>query len=173
MKINCEIIKDLYPLYVEGIASEASCHLVEEHIGNCEGCGKNYEKISNSEDDFRVIMKSVTRLIMTALSFSISILFFISVFVNGKYFIDSLLLTEYLDLNVGIILPVIGAFCSYWTSFSKRNVKFLLPFIFGLIALTFPMIFSYPFSIKYMVITFVSSLLGAIICFLKKKIQLK
>lgn len=38
MKISCEIIKDLLPLYYDGICSSESRELVEEHLARCNGC---------------------------------------------------------------------------------------------------------------------------------------
>ena len=38
MKTNCDIIRDLLPLYAEHITSEASNALVEEHLAECEAC---------------------------------------------------------------------------------------------------------------------------------------
>ncbi|MBQ9767102.1 MAG: zf-HC2 domain-containing protein [Lachnospiraceae bacterium] len=38
MKINCEIVQDLIPTYVEGLCSESSKVCVEEHIVTCEEC---------------------------------------------------------------------------------------------------------------------------------------
>lgn len=37
-KMNCEIIRDLIPSYVDGICSEATKRCVEEHIAACDGC---------------------------------------------------------------------------------------------------------------------------------------
>jgi hypothetical protein len=36
--VNCDVIRDLIPLYVDGVASEASRALVEEHTENCLAC---------------------------------------------------------------------------------------------------------------------------------------
>ena len=38
MKTNCDIIRDLLPLYAEHITSEATNALVEEHLAECEAC---------------------------------------------------------------------------------------------------------------------------------------
>lgn len=38
MKISCEIIKDLLPLYHDGVCSNESNAMVEEHIADCENC---------------------------------------------------------------------------------------------------------------------------------------
>lgn len=44
MKVSCEIIRDLLPLYAEGLASADSAALVEEHIASCEECNMALEK---------------------------------------------------------------------------------------------------------------------------------
>ncbi|MHB8062434.1 MAG: zf-HC2 domain-containing protein [Ruminiclostridium sp.] len=38
MKISCEIIKDLLPLYHDGVCSNDSRTMVEEHLADCENC---------------------------------------------------------------------------------------------------------------------------------------
>lgn len=44
MKMNCDIIQDLIPSYVDEICSDASKRCVEEHIAECESC-KNVVKL--------------------------------------------------------------------------------------------------------------------------------
>lgn len=38
MKISCEIIKDLLPLYHDGVCSDDSRAMVEEHLLECDSC---------------------------------------------------------------------------------------------------------------------------------------
>lgn len=38
MKISCEIIKDLLPLYYDGVCSSDSKIMVEEHLACCDSC---------------------------------------------------------------------------------------------------------------------------------------
>ena len=38
MRIDCEIIKDLLPLYIDDICSSKSREIVEEHIEQCSSC---------------------------------------------------------------------------------------------------------------------------------------
>ena len=40
MKYNCEVIQDLLPLYTDGICSNASAQMVEEHLKECAACEK-------------------------------------------------------------------------------------------------------------------------------------
>ena len=45
MKISCNVIEDLLPLYVDEAASEDSRQLVEEHLKGCPSCRKMLEEI--------------------------------------------------------------------------------------------------------------------------------
>lgn len=38
MKISCEIIKDLLPLYHDGVCSNESKAMIEEHLACCDRC---------------------------------------------------------------------------------------------------------------------------------------
>ena len=38
MKLNCEIIRDLLPSYIDGLTSQESNRLVEEHLESCAEC---------------------------------------------------------------------------------------------------------------------------------------
>ena len=45
MKHNCEIVRDLLPLYAEHIASPASTALVEEHLAECPACRAELQRM--------------------------------------------------------------------------------------------------------------------------------
>lgn len=47
--INCEIIRDLIPSYVDGVCSEPTKTLVESHIGGCGECRKMVELCRDRE----------------------------------------------------------------------------------------------------------------------------
>ena len=51
MNIKCEVIKDLLPLYVDGVASEESCALIEEHLKECEDCRQYLELLQEDMPD--------------------------------------------------------------------------------------------------------------------------
>lgn len=48
MENKCSIIGDLMPLCAEGLASEDSVKLVEQHITGCESCRTAYEELKSS-----------------------------------------------------------------------------------------------------------------------------
>ncbi|MCD7845160.1 MAG: zf-HC2 domain-containing protein [Oscillospiraceae bacterium] len=47
MEMNCEVIRDLLPLYADGACSPASAALVREHIGGCQDCAALLERLEN------------------------------------------------------------------------------------------------------------------------------
>lgn len=48
IKIACDIIKDLLPLYVDDVCSEKTKDLIEEHLAGCEECQKYYEALQDN-----------------------------------------------------------------------------------------------------------------------------
>lgn len=44
--VNCEIIRDLLPLYADDSLSESGCELVRNHLKSCEECEKLYKYMS-------------------------------------------------------------------------------------------------------------------------------
>lgn len=53
MKIECDVIKDLLPLYTEQTASEASNRMVEEHLKACDQCRKAYQEMKTPASVWR------------------------------------------------------------------------------------------------------------------------
>lgn len=49
MEYKCELIKDLMPLYHDGVCSEASASAVEEHLAHCEACKDAYQALLRSD----------------------------------------------------------------------------------------------------------------------------
>ena len=43
-KINCNVIQDILPLYIEDAVSEDTKELVEEHLQDCEICQRVYHE---------------------------------------------------------------------------------------------------------------------------------
>ncbi|MDP4553472.1 zf-HC2 domain-containing protein [Alkalihalobacillus macyae] len=50
MKISCNMIRDILPLYVENMASQDTRDIVEEHIASCESCKKRLEEMRTFEE---------------------------------------------------------------------------------------------------------------------------
>ena len=48
--MNCNIVKDLIPLYIDGCCSAESEKVVEEHIRDCYDCKRLLEDMKSSSD---------------------------------------------------------------------------------------------------------------------------
>ncbi len=49
--INCEIIKDLLPLYSDSVCSIETSKVVEEHLENCTSCSEELRKV---KEEFKI-----------------------------------------------------------------------------------------------------------------------
>ena len=58
MKITCDVIQDLMPSYIDGILSEDSRALVEEHMGTCQECRKMLEIMKEEQGKEQAQMRS-------------------------------------------------------------------------------------------------------------------
>ena len=47
MKLECDVIRDLLPLYAEKLASPASSALVEQHLAACPACRAELERMKS------------------------------------------------------------------------------------------------------------------------------
>ncbi len=48
MKISCEIIKDLLPLYHDGVCSSDSKAMIEEHLACCHSCSAELQAMDRN-----------------------------------------------------------------------------------------------------------------------------
>lgn len=44
--MECSIVWELLPLYIDGLCSDETARLLEEHLKECETCGRMFEKLS-------------------------------------------------------------------------------------------------------------------------------
>lgn len=49
MKYDCEVIKDLLPIYKDGVTNKKSNEVIEEHLKECKECKEYYCAINQSE----------------------------------------------------------------------------------------------------------------------------
>ena len=96
MKVKCPVIEDLLPLYIDGVCSEESKEIVEEHLKDCELCSNKYrdqkseiildnniikENLKSKEPFKRIKKSQMTRLI--AIFIIIPLLFLTLIEVTG------------------------------------------------------------------------------------------
>ena len=55
MKFDCDIISDLLPLYKDGICSDTSKKIVEEHLAECPSCSKVLNMMEDTAIDEEIV----------------------------------------------------------------------------------------------------------------------
>lgn len=95
MKYNCEIIKDLLPLYVDNICSSQTREIVEEHLNECADCRAYLKElketiiIENSDDKaeemINVLKKLKNKIIKRNIVIAILNIFIIILALFGTY----------------------------------------------------------------------------------------
>lgn len=56
MKISCNVIRDLLPLYLDQVCSEESKDMIENHLAECEDCREYYDKMSTDIPDIHTAL---------------------------------------------------------------------------------------------------------------------
>ena len=51
MKNECNIVRDLLPLYIENMASPESAQFVEAHLSKCPECNKLYFSMTATDEE--------------------------------------------------------------------------------------------------------------------------
>ena len=65
-KISCDIIKDLLPLYIDGVCSSDSIDIIEEHLKDCPLCEAEFLNLQNNTDIKPQIDKDIDKAVKNA-----------------------------------------------------------------------------------------------------------
>lgn len=101
MKMSCDIIRDLLPLYAEGMVSNASRDMVDEHLCECDACVKELGKLKKAEKvPAEIDVKSLKRVgktihyrrilaVLTVLFFAATIVMGITLLLDAKIYLSA------------------------------------------------------------------------------------
>ena len=108
MRNECNIIRDILPLYAENMVSSDTADFVEEHLKGCAACRKEYEKakepqpaqeISNAAPLLKLSRKLKVKRIQTI---ALTAVFVTALFVSAFAVLDAPI---YLPYSEGLITP--------------------------------------------------------------------
>ncbi len=91
MKYKCNLIQDLLPLYYDGVCSEESKEIIEDHISQCSNCKEYYHSLCKANEvnivpqnsdfesqkaaSFRAVRKKLKREQLLLVAFVLALLF--------------------------------------------------------------------------------------------------
>lgn len=108
MRLSCDVIQDLLPLYVDRACSEDSTGLVEEHMSECENCRQTYdamrtegktEELVNSEEFQKQQTDSVKK-VKKKWSWSKKIFLVLGIVIGAGLL--------YILIKIGLVLGIVG-----------------------------------------------------------------
>lgn len=78
--MECNVVKDLIPLYIDDCCSEESAKIVKDHLENCTSCKEIFESMNASSDVLSVVSapKKLSRINDWKASILQSVLLFVS-----------------------------------------------------------------------------------------------
>lgn len=131
-RINCNIIKDLLPSYIDELCSTESKQLIEEHFKECENCKRLYEQTklimlhnehmqdAKEIDYFKTIRINVNKKNRTLLIITV-VLFLIQLYINSNPYLFG---SSAITFNVNYIFPVLIASVMFaiLPDFSKQTI---------------------------------------------------
>lgn len=135
MKLDCCVVRDLLPLYVENMVSDQTAELIKQHLMDCPDCQKEYESFKDGsrldaldtplnsapaeEKPFKKLMQKLNRQ-MHGLAYGLIIFFILWGFS----------LTGGQDLMYNsVIMPIVGLFGYYvfrWKALYKMPLLLLV-----------------------------------------------
>ncbi|MDY4971227.1 MAG: DUF4825 domain-containing protein [Lachnospiraceae bacterium] len=105
-KLPCELIRDLFPSYIDGLTSDVTNGLVEEHVSECDSCREILEAMKEpsvlqgtgsmeeqGEIDFLKKTRKKTRKMILGMAIA-SVLIIAAVLIGKIYFIGSFIYGE-------------------------------------------------------------------------------
>ena len=131
MKLDCCVVRDLLPLYVENMVSDQTAEQIKQHLAECPDCLNEYNSFGSTSrldalevpqpdaQPFKKIMRKMNRQ-MFALAYGLIIFFILWGF--------SLTGGENLMYN-SVIMPIVGLFGYYvfkWKALFKMPILLLL-----------------------------------------------
>lgn len=139
MKISCNVIRDLLPLYYEDIASNETRDLVEEHCKECDQCATRLKEMGTCEitikDDGNVL-RQFAKDCKKNFNGLLAIFCFILLFAFGL--IHGLLSgptggSGAIVLYQIFLIPLVGIFASMAVAKQDFKVKYIFPVVCGLV----------------------------------------
>lgn len=138
-RIDCEVIRDLLPLYVEDMASEASRRLVEDHLEECVDCRRELEEMRAgdaekkpvySAEPLRELRRKLHRHTAVAVSVTVFVMICIGLLI-WSLCIDGSDAFGYSLLAMYLVLPLASCVCCIFAGRSGSRLKWIVPLLFA------------------------------------------
>ncbi len=170
MRIDCDVIRDLLPLYAEDMVSNKSRELILEHLSECENCKQLLSQmkepelqINHSIDPIKKFKRDFHRHTITVSAISVFITVAIIILIWGIFFLQPGDEMGYTLLCFYFFLPLTAFICSWVLGTRQTIVKWFIPFVFGAIGGLLPLLVFHTMDMIFLFFSFIPSILGLLI----------
>ncbi|MBR3955022.1 MAG: zf-HC2 domain-containing protein [Clostridia bacterium] len=177
MNMDCDIIRDLLPLYAENMTSEKSNHAVKEHLAACTACRQYLHELKDEATAFPAFAQSIKPLkkiqiklllIAVLLMTVVSILWGLVLMQPGDEMAYSLLVFY-------LLIPLTSCIVCGILTGKTRIIRWLAPFCFAAINTVLPLLVFGTAEFILTALAFACGIVGMlgafIILFVKSKIK--
>lgn len=179
MRLDCDIVLDLLPLYEEGLLREGSAEQVEEHLETCPGCAAARKRIREPElavrpeqlEPLRRARKELRRQTLTVASLTAFVTVAAGILIWGLFFLKPGDEMGYSLLNFYLLLPLAALVCSLLLGLREHWIKWLSPAIFGLFGWALPWAVFRATGLIFLCLAFLPALAGLLTGVLIRRIQ--
>ena len=169
MKLTCELVQDLLPLYVENCLKDCNRRLVDEHLEHCPECTALLSEMTapevavhHTDTGLKSFRKKMRRHTYSVAAVTAFVVIFIALLV-WSLFIDGSDAMGYGLIALYLVLPMAALVCSLLLGMRQGKFKWFAPVVFALIAGLLPLfVFSYT-EFGFFVFIFLFSLVGCVI----------
>lgn len=117
-QIDCEIIKDVMPLYLDGLSGDVTNEIIETHLKECKKCRSAYEKLKSdrealleetrAQDEEAACYLSKKRIVYTDYKVVYNNMNSIAELKSGRKIRGA--------LNTGILIPAAAFYCLWYVN---------------------------------------------------------
>ena len=112
--MSCNIIQDMLPLYVDGVASQETAQMVEAHLADCQGCRKKCSDLkesmtipmNNDERPLQRIRRSWNRKKVILVCSTVAII--LAILCCGFFLMEEFVYLEEIAYNGGVYTQISG-----------------------------------------------------------------
>ena len=179
MKMDCDVIKDLLPLYYEEIVSEKSKALVEEHCKECMSCNNALQHMKENEiviedngNRLKKFMKDWKKNFQALVAICCYTTLVLIGILHGKYGIGPIDSMGVIILYAMFLFPIVGLFSNIAVASQKLKIKYVFPVLCGLAGMCYQdFVLDNPIEIEtiWFNINFIPALIGFVIGMIKSR----
>lgn len=176
MKMDCEVIWDLMPLYIEDIANPKSRQLVESHCMECAACKEKMQSMSLKEyaikdqgEGLKAFKKSYKKHIKAMIGIAIYVTLVMVILMEGKLFLNPDEAMGYAILNFYLLLPTASLLCSCLFGTQKWKSKIIFPLVAGIVGVLIPYLISQSTDMLFFFMNFIPGAIGVSLGILSTK----